>query len=113
MDRDRRDGERLPILGALHGEVMVYQPMAITELGSGGVTVETAFPLHLDSLHELRLPLSNCSVVVKGRVVHSGIVDVVQDVVTYRSGLEFVEPSEHVKAALVEFVSAIRAGRGV
>ena len=41
----------------LRDEVMVFEPMAIKELGCGGAQVETAFRLQLDSLHELRLTL--------------------------------------------------------
>jgi len=109
---DKRDNDRLPMLGALQGEIMVFQPMVIHEIGRGGVTVETSFPLHLNSLHELRLSLGTHSVVVKGRVVHSRISDVDQDVVHYRNGMEFVEPSDRVSAAIGEFIEAVRAHRG-
>jgi len=73
VHENKRDSERLQILGDLLGEVMVFQPMAIKEISTGGAQVETAFPLHLDSLHELRLTLGDQSVVVKGRVVHCSI----------------------------------------
>ena len=58
--------------------------------------VETRFPLHLNSLHDLRLELGERSVVVKGRVVHSQIADVDDDQLVYWTGIEFVEPSDHV-----------------
>ena len=108
---DSRDAERLTILGDLYGEVMLHEPMLIKELGVGGATVETRFPLHLDSLHDLRLVLGELSVVVKGRVVHSRICDVDQDIVTYRTGLEFVEASERVEHAIAEFLDEIKATR--
>ena len=41
--KDRREDERYSILGALGGAVMVFLPMAITEIGRGGVQVETPF----------------------------------------------------------------------
>ena len=53
--------------------------------------VETGFPLQLDSLHDFRLTLGDRSVVVKGRIAHSRISDVDQDIITYRSGVEFIE----------------------
>lgn len=108
---DKRDGERIQILGELHGEVMVFQPMAIKEISRGGVQVETAFPLQLDSLHELRLTLGDRSVIVKGRVVHCSISDVDQELVTYRSGVEFIEPSDRVHAVITGFIEAIKDGR--
>lgn len=111
MSSDKRDAERVPMLGHLRGEVMVFQPMLIREVSLGGAMVETRFPLHLNSLHDLRLTLGTRSIVVKGRVVHSEISDVEQDVVIYRTGIEFVEPSEHVASAIAEFLESVRMHR--
>jgi hypothetical protein len=107
----KRDGERLQILGELHGEVMLFEPMAIKEISRGGAQVETAFSLQLDSLHELRLTLGDRSIVVKGRVVHCSISDVDQELVTYRSGVEFIELSDRVYSVIAEFIDAIKDGR--
>ena len=73
---EKRDAERFRTLGQLQGEVMVFQPMAIREIGRGGAQIETVFPLQLDSLHDFRLTLGDRSVVVKNRVVHCHISDV-------------------------------------
>ncbi len=108
---EKRDGERLDLLGDLHGEVMVFQAMTIREISRGGVQIETTFPLQVNSLHELRLTLGPRSVIVKGRVVHCSITDVEQEQVTYRAGLEFIEPSEHVEGVIVGFVGVIQDGR--
>ena len=75
---------------------MVFQPMTIKEISRGGAQIETGFPLHLDSLHEFRLTLGERSIIVKARVAHCSISDVEQEIVLYRSGIEFVEPSERV-----------------
>jgi hypothetical protein len=107
----KRDTERIQILGELHGEVMIFQPMVIKEVSRGGCQVETGFPLQLDSLHEFRLTLGDRSVVVKGRVVHCSISDMDQEVVLYRSGVEFIEPSERVFAVINDFITAIQDGR--
>src|SRR6476469_2542067 len=108
---DKSDTQRLQILGELHGEVMLFQPMAIKEISPGGAQVETGFPLHLDSLHDFRLTLGDRSLVVKGRVVHCSITDVEQELVLYRTGIEFVEPTEHVATAISNFIDAVEAGR--
>jgi hypothetical protein len=110
-DDHRDDGERIQILGELHGEVMVFQPMAIKEISRGGAQVETAFPLQLDSLHELRLTLGDRSVIVKARVAHCSISDVDQELVTYRSGVEFVEPSDRVYSVISGFIDSIKDSR--
>jgi hypothetical protein len=106
-----RDSERIPILGTLQGEVKVYQPMTVNQVSLGGMQVETAFPLHLDALHVFRLTLRDHSIIVKGRVAHSRIVDVDQDIVMYRSGIEFIEPSGPVLEAIGELVEALKAPR--
>jgi len=111
MQDEKRDAERVPILGELQGEMMVFQPMLVKDISRGGATVETRYPLHLNSLHDLRLTLGSKSIVVKGRVVHSRISDVDQDIVTYRSGMEFVEPSERVTSALAEYLDAVKVDR--
>ena len=113
MDRreDTRDTERIQILGELKGEVTVFQPMAIKEISRGGAQIETGFPLQLDSLHEFRLTLGDRSVVVKGRVAHCSITDVEHELVVYKAGIEFVEPSERVANVVHEFIQAIQSGR--
>ena len=108
---DKRDNERIEILGELNGEVMVFQPMTIKEISHGGVQVETAFPLHLDSLHEFRLTLGDRSIVIKGRVAHCSISDVEQEGVLYRSGVEFIEPSDRVAGVITDFIDAVVNGR--
>src|ERR1700674_4739913 len=111
MSEDKRDTERITILGELHGEVMVFQPTTIKELSRGGAQMETALPLQLDSLHDFRLTLGERSVVVKGRVVHCSISDVDQELVTYRSGIEFIEPSGRISSVISDFIDAIKTGR--
>ena len=108
---EKRDRERIEILGELHGEVMIFQPLSVKEISHGGCLVETAFPLHLNSLHELRLTLGEQSVVLKGRVAHCRVGDVDQELVTYRSGFEFIEPNDRVRDVIREFIEAIKAGR--
>jgi hypothetical protein len=111
MASDKRDTDRVPILGELRGEIMVFEPMAIKEISRGGALVETRFPLQINSLHDLRLTLGDQSVVVKGRVAHCRISDVDQDIVMYRTGVEFVEPSERVEAVILDFLDAVKTGR--
>jgi PilZ domain len=103
--------ERVPILGSLRGEVMVFQPMTILDISRGGAQIETAFPLQLDSLHDFRLTLNDQSVVVKGRIAHCHIGDLEEERVGYRTGVEFIEPPEHVRHAVMEFIETLKAQR--
>jgi hypothetical protein len=111
MSDEKRDGSRVAMISRLEGEVMVFQPMVIKEVSLGGALVETRFPLHLNSLHDLRLELGPRSVVVKGRVVHSQIADVDEDVVIYWTGIEFIEPSEHASSAIADFLRSVKNER--
>jgi hypothetical protein len=109
--RNTRGEERLRVLGELRGEVMVFQPMTVTEISRRGARIETSFSLHLDSLHDFRLTLGSRSVVLKGRVAHCSIADVDQELVKYRSGIEFIDPPEHVASVIGEFIDTTRDAR--
>lgn len=108
MTSNTRDGERVPTPGQLTGEVTVYEPVTILDLSDRGALVETQFALHLDSLHEFRLSLGNRSVVVKGRIAHCQIGELHEGTVLYRTGVEFIEPSDHVLSAIHSFVEALK-----
>jgi hypothetical protein len=110
-ESNKRDTERVLILGDLQGEVMVFEPLLIKEISRGGASVETRFPLHLNSLHDIRLTLGTRSVVLKGRVAHSRISDVDQDIVTYRTGIEFVDLSDRIQEVIGEFLDTLRLKR--
>jgi len=105
---ERRDEERFPVLSTLNGNVMVFLPMAITEIARGGVQVETPFAFQIDSIHELRLALAERPIVVKGRVTHCSIIDVEQEAVRYRTGLEFVELAPRSAEVIEAFLEAIK-----
>lgn len=111
MTGEKRDVERVPIPGQVTGEVTVFQPMTILDLSERGTQVETTLALHLDSLHDFRLSLGDRSVVVKGRIVHCQIGELMEGSVRYRTGVEFVEPSEHARVAIRAFVEAQRIAR--
>jgi c-di-GMP-binding flagellar brake protein YcgR len=90
---------------------MVFQAMTILDISHGGAQIETAFPLQLDSLHDFRLSLGEQSVVVKGRIAHCHIGDLDEDHVGYRTGIEFVDPPEHARQAIMQFVETLKAQR--
>jgi hypothetical protein len=103
---EKRDAARVQTPGHVRGEVTVYEPMTILDISDTGALIETRFALHLDSLHEFRLSLGVRSVIVKGRIVHCQIGDVQEGSVLYRTGVEFVELSEHARTAIRAFVDA-------
>jgi len=112
VDPTRRRAERLEIMGDLHGEVMIYQPMGLTQVSRRGAEVETTFPLQIDSLHDFRFVLGDRSIVVKGRVAHARVSNVENEATVYRSGIEFVDPAERVVEAIGEFLDEVEAAKG-
>jgi hypothetical protein len=110
-DSFRRRTERLAILSELRGEVMVYQPMVLTEVSLGGAQVETTFPLQIDSLHDFRFVLGDRSIVVKGRIVHEHVSHVEGQATTYQAGIEFIQPSDRVVEAIGEFMDAVLSAK--
>jgi len=113
MSEHKSNPDRVPVVGQVHGEVTVFQPMFILDMSEGGAQIETTFALHLDSLHDFRLSLGERSVIVKGRIAHSQIGELLEGVVRYRTGVEFIEPSEHARLAIRDFVEAQRLAREV
>ena len=109
---DKRDPDRVSV-GALYGEVQLFEPMTVIDMSHRGARIETRFPLHMESLHDFRLSLGERSLIVKGRIVHSEVAQLKGGGVIYRTGVEFVEPTEHVAAALGEFVDALREMQSV
>ena len=85
--------------------------MTILDISKGGAQIETPFALQLDSLHDFRISLGERSVVVKGRIAHCHIGELTEGVVLYRTGVEFIEISEHVALAVQSFVEALKAQR--
>ena len=111
VDPTKRRAERLEVMGEPRGEVMVYQPMVLTQVSRRGAEVETTFPLQIDSLHDFRFVLGDRSIVVKGRVVHARVSNVENEATVYRSGIEFVEPSERIVEAIGEFMDEVAAAK--
>lgn len=111
MPGEKRDQERVPLEGQVRGEVMVFQPMTILDISEGGAQIETGFALQLDSLHDFRLTLGGRSIVLKGRIVHCHIGELTNVAAFYRTGLEFVELSEHARSVVGDFVRAMSRSR--
>lgn len=111
MSDDRRAAPRLELVGGLPGEISVMAPTAVRDLGPSGVKLDSAFPLFVHSLHDLRLHLDDSVVVVKARVVYCQIADIGKDAVVYRAGLEFVDLPDHARAAIETFVAGRQDGQ--
>jgi hypothetical protein len=107
----QRKSDRLQLLGNITGEIVVFQPMTIREISLGGVQIETTLPFQINSLHDVRLRLGDRTVIVKGRVAHCSVIDVNDELVQYRSGLEFTALPPHVADAINAYIAAVKTAR--
>ena len=90
---ERRRGPRLEVLGTLHGQMVPLRiAIAVREIGFGGFSIETVFPLPVEAIHDFRFTLRNGSTVtVRGRVAHCR-EEVRGTGTIYVAGLQFVDP---------------------
>ncbi|MEI6669369.1 MAG: PilZ domain-containing protein [Acidobacteriota bacterium] len=107
MDHEKRGAPRIDMPGGLPGEVSVLAPVTIREFSLLGAMLDTAFPLVLNSIHDVRLELEDRSIVVKGRIAHCSIADLGGDLVRYRAGIEFVDVPPHAAAAIKAYLDGM------
>ena len=108
---ERRSSERLPLFGEARGEALVPQPMMVLDVSHGGIRVETDFPFQIAAIHELRIPITDQPVIVRGRVTYCSVADIDAESVRYRSGFEFVDLPERTRDAIDVFVQSVKAQR--
>jgi len=111
MEHDKRGAARVDILGGLPGEVSVLAPVEIREFSLTGALLDSAFPLVLNSLHDVRLELGDRAVVVKGRIAHCRIAELGGELVRYRAGVEFVEVPAHAASAIAAYLERVSTER--
>lgn len=115
MEHEKRSVARVEVPGGLPGEVSVLAPAEIREFSPRGVMLDTAFPLVINSIHDVRLELDDCTIVVKGRVAHCRVADLAGELVRYRAGIEFVDLPPHAVSAIAAYLKGVserRAARG-
>jgi hypothetical protein len=111
MDSEHRANRRFAIQGGLPGEVSILAPIEIRDFCEGGAKIDSAFPLVVDSIHDIRLELSGVAIIVKGRVAHCAIADLGGDLVRYRAGVEFVSMPSYVTTAIKAYLDEIAERR--
>ena len=111
MSTEKRQAERIEMLGDIPGAATVAQPVAIKELSRTGALIESSFPLQIDSLHQFRLTLGEHTLIVRGRIAHCRINEIDQERVVYASGVDFVELSPVAPQTLAAFLDEVKSGR--
>jgi len=72
VGQERRQAPRIEVLGQVHGRMVPLDArLTALDLGAGGFSVETSFPIELDSEHDFQLVgPDGTSIRFKARVVH-------------------------------------------
>jgi hypothetical protein len=104
IEEDRRQSPRVDLLREFEGRLLALdEPITVSQLGPGGLTLEAAVPLSPAQTHDLRLTLDEAVIAVQARVVHTRtLID--GDDVTYTSGMAFVDPSKETLAIIEHFL---------
>lgn len=107
---ERRQTPRVDLLAEVEGHLITLdERVLVRQLSMGGMVVETSAPLSPRVDHDFRLSVGDRTVTVRACVMH-GRVAVDGDVVTYVTGLQFLDPTPDVLTTIRTFVDRIRAG---
>ena len=106
---EHRRWTRIPIPGNLGGDITVPLPLVVTQISAGGALVETKQPLRLESRHEIRLVIDGVTLALDGRVVHSRVINLEPDHLTYEAGLEFIQPGPEALALIQALLTRLGA----
>jgi hypothetical protein len=94
--RDRRQTPRLEVLGHVHGHIVSLDArMTALDLGFGGFSMETTFPVEANQEHDFRLIAPNGAISqLRARAAYCRRYKNPSGTPRYVSGLVFVDPAE-------------------
>lgn len=111
---ERRRSPRLEVMGALHGQMVPMRiAIRVIEVGLGGFSIETVFPLPAGAVQEFRFTLRNgLTVHVRGRVAHCRS-EPRDDAEIFVIGLEYADdtPAQRKKASTLVHEVESQPGR--
>ena len=114
-DDNKRDNERVPVPSPLHGEVKVSGSKNASAPGATAIFASSSSRTCVWTpnrpTNAVRLILrcwSSWLRRAKGRIAHCHIGELKEGIVLYRTGVEFIENSDHAQAALEHFVEALK-----
>jgi len=103
MPRERRRSARVALLGRLHGvAVSLDVPVTVTNLGLGGMAIETPVAFPVGAIQEFELTLGDESaVILRGKVIRSQKVTPSGATPSFVTGIQFIDEDEPVERAEV------------
>ena len=97
---DRREHERLEVIGSLRATLEVSSRVEVLNVGRGGALVRSWIPALVDSIHAVTLRLAGEQVRIHARVCHLTLVAGQGVGSCYQVGFEFLDMPEAPAAAL-------------
>lgn len=112
----KRRFPRFNVLGKVEGKIVASYEATLVNLSLGGALIEHSSMVRLGSMSQLMLPFGTGEIRIPCRVVRSALDRPERrggdSVIIYQTGLEFLNPSPDILAALEELIGASRAGGG-
>ncbi len=112
----KRRFPRFAVLGKVEGKIVASYEATLVDLSLGGALVEHSSMVRPGSTSQLMLPYGKGEIRIPCRVVRSHLsrreTHGPASLVVYQTGLEFLNPSPDILAALEELLAASRQGGG-
>lgn len=108
---ERRRDRRVNLTSRLGGCLMeLDEPVSVTQVGEGGMTLVTRSPLSPRTTHEFQVVVGQTPLLVTGIVRHTRVI-VRNDDVSYQTGIEFVNPPAELTAHIEDLLTPIELDR--
>ncbi len=109
---ERRQHPRFVVGGGTKGRVTAYE-VSLLDVSLGGAMIEHAQIVRPGTLSYLILPLQGREVSLRCRVIRSVVhrPEMQPDgerMLIYRTGLEFVEPSDETRKVISEYIDSLK-----
>lgn len=104
---ERRRDRRVNLTSRLGGCLIeLDEPVSVTQVGEGGMTLVTRSPLSPKTTHEFQVLIGSTPLLVTGVVRHTRVI-VRNDDVSYQTGIEFVDPPAELTAHVEELLAPV------
>jgi hypothetical protein len=104
LDLKQRIFGRLKVESASEIDLETESKFLVKQLSASGMLIITELPPKPESIVELELQLNDHSFECTGRVVYAAEVDLVEEELRYRVGVEFLRPSKEQLQILENFI---------
>lgn len=108
---EQRRFPRVEVLGRVRGFLdSLDSPLVVREMSLGGLSIETAFPLEVGSVHELRLAVGESAWVrLRAEVRHCRKTSAPGTSPRFVTGVQFVDAAGAQGASVADLIDTIKS----